>query len=100
MEHAGVGDEHQLELVELMLLPHLGAEAYHVGEVRVGGRLAVAAQGDVVEPAQGLGRVAKRRLGEDPPGDDQVDHAVQLVAQAGAGRRTAFRLAPPRLTWQ
>ena len=82
-----------------MPLPHLGAEMDHFAEIRVRGGLAVAAQGDVVEPAQGLGRVWKPWPIEDLAGGDQVDHSVQLVAKPRQiDERFFARLGPPDLT--
>ena len=49
MEHAGVGDQHQLDGVQAVPAFDLGAGGDDLVEVAVGRRLAVAGKGDVVQ---------------------------------------------------
>ena len=59
VEHAGVGDQHHLHVVQAVPPLHVGTGGDDLVEVAIGRRLAVAGEGDVVQPAQLRRRVAK-----------------------------------------
>ena len=60
VKQAGVGDQHQLDLVQSVEAAHLGCGFHDAVEVAIAGRFAVAAEGDVVEPRR-AGGVSRKR---------------------------------------
>ena len=91
VEQRGVGDEHELHVVQFSAATDLGAHLDGPIEVGASGRLAVAAEGDVVEPAKRGGRVAKLRPPVDVARDDQLDHPIQFVGKRRRDRQACRR---------
>ena len=82
MEHAGVGDQHHLHVGQLQAVLDRGAGGDDLVEVAVGRRLAVAAEGNVVQPPQVL--AACRRTpacSNNSPERDQPQHLLELGQQ-------------------
>src|SRR5258708_992671 len=61
----------------------VGGQSHRLRKHRAGGRLAVAGKGDVVEAAQGGRRGAEAVYLEQAARDDQSQHLVQFLSQAG-----------------
>ncbi len=100
VEHAGVGDQHQRQRVELMLPFHIGTGRDDLVEVPVRRRFAVAGERDVGQPPQCERRVAELARLEQSLRRHQFERALEVRPAVGGVSTNRVSLWDTRLTWQ
>src|SRR5262249_45945023 len=82
VEHRRVGNQNELDAIQAAPPLHLGDHLDNFLELRTGGRLPVAGEGDVIEASQGRRRLAELLLREKLSAQHAIEHVFQFVAEA------------------